>query len=103
MSVVDRRDRICYHRRPLDYADVRVIETSSDALVVEAHDATVQQVIEALRASHKIEVMAPAELSRVITGTYSGTLLRVLARALSVLLVFLVFLGLVRLVLLRSA
>jgi hypothetical protein len=63
-------------------ADVRVIETGSDTFVVEVHDATVQQVIEALRASRKIDAKAPAELSRVITGTYSGTLLHVLARVL---------------------
>ena len=63
-------------------ADVRVLETGSDTFMVEVHNATVQQVIEALRASRKIEVKASAELSRVITGTYSGTLLHVLARVL---------------------
>jgi hypothetical protein len=63
-------------------AEVRVTETGSGALVVEAHHATVQEVIEALRAARAIDFRSKETLSRTITGTYSGTLEHVLARIL---------------------
>jgi hypothetical protein len=64
------------------WADVRIIEAGSATLVVEARDATVQQVLEALSESRHFEFRTSQALSRVLTGTYRGPLLRVLARIL---------------------
>jgi hypothetical protein len=63
-------------------AEVRVSNAGPGVLAVEARDATVQQVIEALAASRTIELRATAPLSRVVTGTYTGPLPRVLSRIL---------------------
>jgi len=63
-------------------AEVRVEESASGAIVVEARDATVGQVLQALAASHKIQIHASDALSRTITGTYSGKLSHVLSRIL---------------------
>src|SRR6185437_12528137 len=63
-------------------AEVHVTKTNAGALVVEAHDATVRQVLEALSTSNKIVFRDSPALSRVITGTYSGTLDHVLSRVL---------------------
>ncbi len=63
-------------------ADVRIVAADSATLVVEARDATVQQVLEALSESRHIEFRTSRALSRVLTGTYKGTLPRVLARIL---------------------
>jgi hypothetical protein len=63
-------------------AEVRVGESVGGGVVVEAHDATVGQVLAALVASHRIQVRSSDSLSRTITGTYSGKLPHVLSRIL---------------------
>jgi hypothetical protein len=64
-------------------AEVRIADSlSSGALVVEAREATVQEVLDALSRVRPLEIHSSAALSRVITGTYSGSLSRVLARVL---------------------
>ncbi|HEY2137210.1 MAG TPA: hypothetical protein VGH49_15070 [Xanthobacteraceae bacterium] len=63
-------------------AEVSIVEAGSGTLVVEAHDATVRQVLEALSASRNIQFRASEALSQIVTGTYSGTLPHVLARIL---------------------
>ena len=63
-------------------AEVRVTETGGGGLTVEAHDATVQQILDALGQSRTIRFQASEALSQHITGTYSGGLPRVLSRIL---------------------
>jgi hypothetical protein len=63
-------------------AGVRVVEGRAGALVVEARDATVEQVLEALGESQNFIFHTSRALTRVLSGTYSGTLSRVLARVL---------------------
>jgi hypothetical protein len=63
-------------------AEVRILETGAGSVVVEARDATVEEVLEALSASQNFEFRTSRALPRVLTGTYSGTLPRVLARVL---------------------
>jgi hypothetical protein len=63
-------------------AEVRVTDAGAGRLVIEAHDATVRQVLDALSASQAIRVRSSDALSRAVTGTYSGTLPRVLSRIL---------------------
>jgi hypothetical protein len=66
---------------PRAAAEVRVTEAGG-RLTVEAHDATVRQIIEALSASRPIKLHSTDALSRPVTGTYSGSLSRILARIL---------------------
>ena len=63
-------------------AEVRVTDAGGGRLVVEAHDATVQQVLDAIGQSRVIQLKASDALSRQVTGTYTGTLPRVLSRIL---------------------
>jgi hypothetical protein len=63
-------------------AEVRVIDAGGGRLVIEAHDATVQQILDALGESRTIRFQASEALSQHVTGTYSGTLPRVLSRIL---------------------
>jgi hypothetical protein len=63
-------------------AEVRVSEAGGGQLRVEAHGATVRQVLDALRATHPIKLRTSDALTRTITGTYSGSLPRVLSRIL---------------------
>ena len=64
-------------------AEVRVADTGGGRLVVEAHDATVQQILEALGETRPIRFQASSDaLARHVTGTYAGTLPRVLSRIL---------------------
>jgi hypothetical protein len=63
-------------------AEVRVTDAGDGRLAIEAHDATVQQVLDALGTSRPIRYKASEALSRHVTGTYSGTLPRVLSRIL---------------------
>jgi len=63
-------------------AEVRVVDAGGGQLVVEAHDATVQQVVDALGQTGAIQFQTSEALSRPVTGTYSGTLRRVLSRIL---------------------
>lgn len=61
---------------------VRVVDAGGGQLVIEAHDATVQQILAALGRTSTIQLRDSAALSRRVTGTYSGTLRRVLSRML---------------------
>lgn len=63
-------------------AEVRVSEAGGGQLRVEAHGATVRQVLDALRATRPIQLRTSNALTRTITGTYSGSLPRVLSRIL---------------------
>ena len=64
------------------WAEVRVVESGPGTLVVEAREATVEQVLEALSESRNFEFHTSRALTRVLSGTYTGTLPRVLARVL---------------------
>ena len=63
-------------------AKVRVTDAGADQLVIEARDATVREILDALGQTHTIQLQNPEALSRQVTGTYSGTLRRVLSRIL---------------------
>jgi len=63
-------------------AEVRVTALGAGRLTVAAHDATVRQVLDALSESSPMRLHTSDALSRVVTGTYSGTLRQVLARIL---------------------
>jgi hypothetical protein len=63
-------------------AEVRVTDIGGGSLTVEAHDATVQQILDMIGQSRPIRFQASEALSRHVTGTYSGTLPRVLSRIL---------------------
>ena len=63
-------------------AEVRVTDAGGGQLVIEAHDATVQQILEALGQTRTIQFQNSEALSQNVTGTYSGTLRRVLSRIL---------------------
>jgi hypothetical protein len=92
--MADRRDvrRVCagallaaalFGAGPLPAtAEVRVVDGVGGTLVVEAHDASIRQVLEALSTSHTIRFRASEALSRVVNGTYTGTLSHVLSRIL---------------------
>jgi len=63
-------------------AEVRVSDAGGGRLVIEAHDATVQQILDAVAESRPVRFKASEALSRHVTGTYRGTLPRVLSRVL---------------------
>src|SRR5690348_111554 len=63
-------------------AQVRVSDAGAGRVEVEAHDASVRDVLDALKASHMIQFRSSDALSRVVTGTYTGTLAQVLSRVL---------------------
>jgi hypothetical protein len=63
-------------------ADVRIVDSGAGRVVVEARDATVEQVLEALSESRNFKFHTSGALTRVLSGTYSGTLPRVLGRIL---------------------
>src|SRR5664279_127104 len=62
-------------------AEVRVTG-QADALTVEAHEASVEEVLAALRTSFNLQIQTSGVPNHVITGTYSGSLQRVVARLL---------------------
>jgi hypothetical protein len=64
------------------WADVRIVDSGPGTVVVEARDATVEQVLEALSKSRNFEFHSSGALTRVLSATYSGTLPRVLGRIL---------------------
>jgi hypothetical protein len=64
-------------------AEVRIVAGEGDKLAIEAKDATLREVLNALSASQKVQVETTAPLTETITGTYSGPLQRVLLRLLS--------------------
>jgi hypothetical protein len=63
-------------------AEVRVTDAGGDELVIVAHDATVREILDALGQTRTISFRNSDALSRPVTGTYSGTLRRVLSRIL---------------------
>ena len=63
-------------------AEVRVSEAGDGRLTIVAHDATVRQVLDVLRATRPLQVRTSDALARTVTGTYSGSLPRVLSRIL---------------------
>jgi hypothetical protein len=63
-------------------AEVRIVEARADALVIEAHDATVRDVLDALAAKQIVDLRATDALSRTVSGTYSGPPRRVLSHIL---------------------
>jgi hypothetical protein len=63
-------------------ADVGIVDSGSGTVVVEARDATVEQVLEAHSKSQNFEFHTSGALTRVLSATYSGTLPRVLGRIL---------------------
>src|SRR5215211_5079700 len=62
-------------------ADVNVAG-SSEALQLQTHDAPVQEVLAALNASFGLRYRGVADLDRRISGTYQGSLARVVRRLL---------------------
>jgi hypothetical protein len=64
-------------------AEVRVTDAGDGKIVIEAHDATVREILDALGGSRTIRFQASDALSRAVTGTYTGTLPRVLSRILA--------------------
>jgi len=62
-------------------ADVNVAG-SSQALQLQTHDAPVQEVLAALNASFGLRYRGVADLDRRISGTYQGSLARVVRRLL---------------------
>jgi hypothetical protein len=63
-------------------AEVRVSDAGGGRLTVEAHDATLRQVLDALRAVRPLRLHSSDALTRPVTGTYSGSLPRVISRLL---------------------
>jgi len=63
-------------------AEVRVSDAGGGQLRVEARGATVRQVLDALGAAQPLQVHTTDALSRTVTGTYTGSLARVLSRVL---------------------
>jgi hypothetical protein len=53
-----------------------------DAVQIEVRDAPIDEVMAALGASFGLQYQGPAALSRRVTGTYEGSLQRVIARLL---------------------
>lgn len=62
-------------------AEVRV-SGQADALIVETREASVAEVLAALRTSFNLQYRISGALNRVMTGTYTGSLQRVIARLL---------------------
>ena len=62
-------------------AEVRVTG-QADAVTVETREASVDEVLAALRASFNLQYRTSGPLNRVITGTYTGSLQQVITRLL---------------------
>jgi hypothetical protein len=62
-------------------AEIRVSGTA-DSVLVETREAPVDEVLAALGASFGLRYRATGALDRVVTGTYAGTLQRVVSRLL---------------------
>ncbi len=63
-------------------AEVRVSEPQPGLLVVEAHDATIDEVLAEIGKSQKVQFNSAGPLAGSISGTYRGELSRVLFRLL---------------------
>ena len=69
-----------FHVLPI-HAEAR-ISGSSDALQIEAQDASIDEVLNALESRFGLHYRAMAALDRRMTGAYAGSLRRVLKRLL---------------------
>jgi hypothetical protein len=58
------------------------ISGSRDSVSIEAHNAPLKEILDALRKPFHVEYKPVAGLERPVTGTYSGSLHRVLTRLL---------------------
>jgi len=67
---------------PVGRADVSVSEPQPGMLVVEAHNATIDEVLAEIGRSRKMQFETAGPIAGVISGTYRGTLSRVLVRLL---------------------
>jgi type II secretory pathway component GspD/PulD (secretin) len=63
-------------------AEVRVTDAGGGLLVIEARDATIQEILDKVGESRPIRFQTSEALSRHVTGTYAGTLPRALSRLL---------------------
>jgi hypothetical protein len=63
------------------YADVRV-SGETEALKIEASNASLEEVLAALGRSCGLQYRYPADFSRSVSGTYEGSLRQVLSRLL---------------------
>jgi hypothetical protein len=63
-------------------AEVRVTG-AADSVLIEANEATVEEALAALQASFNLRYRTGTALKRAVTGTYAGSLPRVIARLLS--------------------
>jgi hypothetical protein len=61
---------------------VSVSDAGGGRVKIEAHDASLDQVLTALQDSHLIHLSTADPLSGTVTGTYTGTLPQVLSRIL---------------------
>lgn len=61
---------------------MRITESEGDTLTIETRDATMRDVLDALDKARKLQFNSADPLSRSVTGTYSGSLRRVLLRLL---------------------
>jgi hypothetical protein len=59
------------------------VEGTLEAVRVEAHDATLHDVLAALSATFKLRVQASAGLDQTVSGTFQGSLRQVVARLLA--------------------
>jgi hypothetical protein len=62
-------------------AEVRLAGTP-DRVVLQTHDATMPEILAALRSAFDLEVRLKGSTGRTFTGVYSGSVRRVLARLL---------------------
>ena len=63
-------------------AEVRLSGTP-DRIVLQASDATMAEILAALRSSFDVEVKLSGATARMFTGVYSGSVRRVLSRLLT--------------------
>jgi len=63
-------------------AEVRVSDAGGGRLTVEARNASLHEVLDALRAVRPLRLHSKDALTRTVTGTYSGSLPLVLSRIL---------------------
>jgi hypothetical protein len=69
-------------RRRVPMPPVSVRDAGDGRIQIEAHDASVGQVLAALQESGLIRLSASDQLSRTVSGSYTGTLPQVLSRIL---------------------
>ncbi|HTC03601.1 MAG TPA: hypothetical protein VK749_09390 [Xanthobacteraceae bacterium] len=68
--------------RPTSDASLLHVQGSPAAVHLEAHQTTIAQVLSALNAAYDMSYSASIPLDRVLDGTYTGSLRRVVSRVL---------------------